>query len=221
MTILSWSLEPALPAHLVPTKIRSFPTEIFTPQPRHPFYSSLWSLQHIWCITLPSTQTMAILCFRDSLSPSSQALSGTSHPFLLHQFHSFSVSAFFFSVCHQECSLVVSDLLSGFKGLIWSSLCLLSMLPMVLSSQTPARSIFPSRSSHFPECNSSRIHILLVSLQMISMNITVLISPLSSTRREWNFLSSISKREPGKGACFSLHFTVLRTPALYFCALKY
>ena len=37
MTILSWSLEPALPAHLVPTKIHSFPMEIFTPQPRHPF----------------------------------------------------------------------------------------------------------------------------------------------------------------------------------------
>jgi hypothetical protein len=178
MTILSWSLEPALPARLVPTKICSFPTEIFTPQPRHPFYSSLWSLQHFWCITLPSPQTMAILCLRDSLYPSSQALSGTSHPILLHQFHLFSVSAFFFSACHQECSLVVSDLLSGLKGLIWSSLCLLSMLPMVPSSQTPARSIFPSRSSRFPKCDSSSIHILLVSLQMISMNVTVLISPL-------------------------------------------
>ena len=43
MTILSWSLEPALPAHLVLMKICSFPTEIFTPQPRHPFCSSLWS----------------------------------------------------------------------------------------------------------------------------------------------------------------------------------
>ena len=118
MTILSWSLEPALPAHLVPMKIHSFPTEIFTLQPRHPFYSSLWSLQHFWCITLPSPQTMAILCLRDSLYPSSQALSGTSHPILLHQFHLFSVSTFFFSACHQECSLVVSDLLSGLKGLI-------------------------------------------------------------------------------------------------------
>ena len=135
ITILSWSLEPALPAHLVPTKICSFPTEIFISQPRHPFYSSLWSLQHFWCITLPSPQTMAILCLRDSLSPSSQALSGTSHPFLLHQFHSFLVSTFFFSACHQECSLVISDLLSGLKGLIWSSLCLLSMLHMVPSSQ--------------------------------------------------------------------------------------
>ena len=105
MTILSWSLEPALPARLVPTKICSFPTEIFTLQPRHPFYSSLWSLQHFWCITLPSPQTMAILCLRDSLYPSSQALSGTSHPILLHQFHLFSVSTFFFSACHQECSI--------------------------------------------------------------------------------------------------------------------
>ena len=68
-----------------------------------------------------------------SLSPSSQALSGTSHPFLLHQFHLFSVSTLFFSACHQECSLVISNLLSGLKGLIWSSLCLLSMLPMVPS----------------------------------------------------------------------------------------
>ena len=81
-------------------KIHSFPTEIFTLQPRHPFYSSLWSLQHFWCITLPSPQTMAILCLRDSLSPGSQALSGTSHPFLLHQFLSFLVSTFFFSACH-------------------------------------------------------------------------------------------------------------------------
>ena len=141
-------------------------------------YSSLWSPQHFWCITLPSPQTMDILCLRDSLSPSSQALSGTSHPFLLHQFHLFSVSTFFFSACHQECSLVVSDLLSGLKGLIWSSLCLLSILPMVPSSQTPARSIFPSCSSHFPGCDSSSIHILLISLQMIFMNVTVLISPL-------------------------------------------
>ena len=178
MTILSWSLEPALPAHIVPMKFCSFPMEIFTPQPRHPFYSSLWSPQHFWCITLPSPQTMAILCLRDSLYPSSQTLSGTSHPILLHQFHLFSVSTFFFSACHQECSLVVSDLLSGLKGLIWSSLCLLSMLHMVPSYQTPARSIFPSCLSRFPKCNISSIHILLVSLQMISMNITVLISPL-------------------------------------------
>ena len=163
MTILSWSLEPALPAHLVPTKVCSFPTEIFTLQPRHPFYSSLWSLQHFWCITLSSPQTMAILCLRDSLYPSSQALSGTSHPILLHQFHLFSVSTFFFSACHQ-CSLVISNLFSGLKGLIWSSLCLLSMLPLVPSSKTPARSIFPSCSSCFPGCNSSSIHILLVSL---------------------------------------------------------
>ena len=178
MTILSWSLEPALPAHLVPMKICSFPTEIFTPQPRHPFYSSLWRLQHFWCITLPLPQTMAILCLRDSLYPSSQALSGTSHPFLLHQFHFFSVSAFVFSACLQECSLVVSDLLSGLKSLIWSSLCLLSMLPMVPSSWTTARSIFPYHPSRFPRCDSSSIHILLISLQMISMNVTVLISPL-------------------------------------------
>ena len=179
MTILSRSLEPALPAHLVPMKIYSFPMEIFTLQSRHPFYSSLWRPRHFWCITLPSPQTMAILlCLRDSLSPSSQALSGTSHPFLLHQFHSFSVSTFLFSACHQECSLVISNPLTGLKDLIWSSLCLLSMLPMVPSSQTPARSIFPSCSSCFPKCDSSSIHIFLVSLQMISMNITVLISPL-------------------------------------------
>ncbi|KIM52223.1 hypothetical protein SCLCIDRAFT_32835 [Scleroderma citrinum Foug A] len=66
----------------------------------------------------------------------------------------------------------------GLKSLIWSSLCLLSMLPMVPSSQTPARSIFPYHSSRFPGCDSSSIHILLVSLQMISMNVTVLISHL-------------------------------------------
>ena len=108
--------------------------------------------------TLPLPQTMAILCLMDSLYPSSQALSCTSHPILLHQFHLFLVSTFFFSACHQECSLVVSNLLSGLKGLIWSSLCLLSMLPIVPSSQTPARSIFPSRSSCFPKCDSSSIH---------------------------------------------------------------
>ena len=85
MTILSWSLEPALLAHLVPKKFCSFPMEIFTPQPRHPFYSSLWSPQHFWCITLSLPQTMAILCLRDSLYPSSQALSGTSHPILLRE----------------------------------------------------------------------------------------------------------------------------------------
>ena len=178
MTILSWSLEPALPAHLVPTKICSFPMEIFTLQPRHPFCSSLWSPQHFWCITLPSPRTMATLCLRDSLSPSSQALSGTSHPFLLPQFHLSSVSASFSSACHQECSLVVSSLLSGLKGLIWSSMYLLSMLPMVPTSKTPARSIFPCHSSRFPGCNSSSMLVSLPSFLTTSVNVTVLISPL-------------------------------------------
>ncbi|KIM57297.1 hypothetical protein SCLCIDRAFT_28910 [Scleroderma citrinum Foug A] len=40
----------------------------------------------------------------------------------------------------------VLGLSSGLRGLIWSSLCLLSPLPMVLVSHAPAKSSFPYRS---------------------------------------------------------------------------
>ncbi|KIM54797.1 hypothetical protein SCLCIDRAFT_30846 [Scleroderma citrinum Foug A] len=40
----------------------------------------------------------------------------------------------------------VLSLLSGLRGLIWSSLCPMSPLPMVLVSRTPAKSSFPSCS---------------------------------------------------------------------------
>ncbi|KIM50023.1 hypothetical protein SCLCIDRAFT_34762 [Scleroderma citrinum Foug A] len=40
----------------------------------------------------------------------------------------------------------VLGLLSGLRGLIWSSLCPMSPLPMVLVSHAPTKSSFPSRS---------------------------------------------------------------------------
>ncbi|KIM50002.1 hypothetical protein SCLCIDRAFT_34795 [Scleroderma citrinum Foug A] len=40
----------------------------------------------------------------------------------------------------------VLSLLSGLRGLIWLSLCPLSPLPMVLVSNAPAKSSFPSCS---------------------------------------------------------------------------
>ncbi|KIM51216.1 hypothetical protein SCLCIDRAFT_33622 [Scleroderma citrinum Foug A] len=40
----------------------------------------------------------------------------------------------------------VLGLSSGLRGLIWSSLCPLSPLPMALVSHAPAKSSFPSRS---------------------------------------------------------------------------
>ena len=63
--------------------------------------------------------------------------------FLLPQSPLFSVSTSFSSVSHPAFSLVVSGLLLGLRGLIWSSLCLLSPLPMVLVSCAPAKSSFP------------------------------------------------------------------------------
>ena len=59
-------------------------------------------------------------------------------------------------------------------------------------------------------------HFLLLSSEFIggTNSDTVLISPLQTTSREWNFLSSLSKREPGKGACFSLFFHAQDTCAI-------
>ena len=58
----------------------------------------------------------------------------------------FLVSVSSSSVSHPAYSLVISGILSGLKGLIWSSLCSLSPLPMVLVSHAPAKSSFPSHS---------------------------------------------------------------------------
>ena len=123
-----------------------------------------------------------------------------------------SVSCFTFS-------LVISGLSSCLRGLIWSSLCFLSPLPMVLVSCASAKSSFPSCSWYFLDCNESSIHISLIYLQMISTNISVLISSPWSTDRKKNPLSSFLRREPIKGACFPLS-AALRTLALCFSAPK-
>ena len=110
--------------------------------------------------------------------------SGTSCPFLLPQSPLFLVSASSSSVSHLAFSLVISGLSSGLRGLIWLSLCLLSLLPMVLVSRTPAKSSFPSRSCCFLDCDESSICISLIYLWMISTNVSVLISPPWSTDRK-------------------------------------
>ena len=116
-------------------------------------------------------------------------------------------------------SLVISGLSSGLKGCIQLSLCPLSPLPMVLVSHTPVKSSFPSHSWCFLDCNESSICILLIYLQMISTNVSVLISSPWSTDRKKNPLSSFPRREPIKGARFPLS-AALRTLALCFSEPK-
>jgi len=95
----------------------------------------------------------------DSLSLSSCALPGTYLPSLLPQSLLFSVSTFSSSVlCHTR-TLVTSSLLLDLKIHTWSSLCLLSPLHMVLSFQSPVRSIFLHHSSHFPGHVKSATHV--------------------------------------------------------------
>ena len=106
----------------------------------------------------------------------------------------------------------------GLNYLIWSSLCLLSSLPMVLVFYIPVKFFFPFYSICFPDCNESSMHILLIYLWIISMNISVLISSPRSTDRKKNPLSSLPRREPIKEAHFPLS-AALRTLALC-CAPK-
>jgi len=152
MTIPSESLERGLSACQVPTWIRSFPMEIFPPQSRRLSHQSLWSLYFLWIISPLLLQISTMSCSYDSLSQSSHALPGTYLPSLLPQSPSFSVSAFSSSVLRQGHTLVILGLLSRLKSHLWSSLCPLSPLPMVPSSQILAMSIFLCRSSHFPGC---------------------------------------------------------------------
>ena len=129
----------------------------------------------------------------------------------------FSISS---SVSCPTYTLVISGPPSGLKGLIWLSLCLLSPLPIVLVSHAPAKFFFPSHSLCFLlDCDESSICILLIYLQMISMNISVLIFPSWSTDRKKNPFLSLPRREPVEGVCFPLS-AVLRTLALHFSAPK-
>jgi len=62
VTIPSESLERGLSACQVPTWIRSFPTEIFSPQSRHLSYQSLWSPYFLWIISLLLLQISTMSC---------------------------------------------------------------------------------------------------------------------------------------------------------------
>ena len=140
-------------------------------------------------------------------------LPGTSHSILLPQSPLFSVSVFSSLVSHPAYTLIISGLSSGLKGFIWLSLCPLSPLTMVLVSCAPAKSSFPYHSLCFLDCEESSICISPIYLWIISMNISVLISPPWSADRKKNPLSSFPRREPIEGVCFPLS-AALRTLAL-------
>ena len=182
-------------------------------------FISLVTMEPALHVILLLLQTTITPYSRVSLSPSSQILPGTSHPFLLPQSPLFLVSVSSSSVSCLAFSLVISGLSSGLRGLIWLSLCPLSPLPMVLVSCTPAKSSFPSRSWHFLDCNEFSIHISLIYLWMISTDVSVLLFPPWSTDRKKNPLLSFPRRELVKGACFPLS-AALRTLALHFSAPK-
>jgi len=120
------------------------------PASRHPLHQSLWSPHFLWNISPLLQQSSTMSYSWDSLFLSSCALPGTYLPSLLPQSLSFLVSMFSSSVLHCTCTLVVSSLSLDLKIHTWSSLCLLSPLHVVLSSQSPVTSIFLCLSSHFP-----------------------------------------------------------------------
>jgi len=148
--------------------------EIFHPQSRHPLHQSLWNPHLLWNISPLLQQTLTMSYSWDSLSLSSCALPGTYLPSLLPQSLSFLVSAFSSSVlCHAH-TLVASSLSLDLKIHTWSSLCLLSPLPMVLSSQSPVTSISLHHSSCFPGHVESATHISHPCYPTTNMDETVL-----------------------------------------------
>jgi len=148
--------------------------EIFHLQSRHPVHQSLWSPHFLWNVSPLLQQTSTMSCSWDSLSLSSCVLPGTYLPSLLPQSLLFSVSTFSSSVLHHACTLVVSSLLLDLKIHTWSSLCLLSPLHMVLSSQSPVTSISLCHSSCFPGHVKFATHVSLHCYPATNMNETVL-----------------------------------------------
>jgi len=148
--------------------------EIFHLQSRHPLHQSLWSLHFLWNVSLLLQQTSTMSCSWDSLSLSSCVLLGTYLPSLLPQSLSFLVSAFSSSVLRCAHTLVISSLSLDLKIHTWLSLCLLSPLHMVLSSQSPVTSISLCHSSRFPGHIESTTHVSLCCYPATNMNETVL-----------------------------------------------
>ena len=173
VTIPSWSLDCGLSACQVPTSIRLFPTEIFHPQSRHLLHS-LWSPHFLWNISPLLQQILTMSYSWDSLSLSSCALPGTYLPSLLPQSLLFSVSVFSSSVLRHARTLVTSSLSLDLKIHTWSSLCLLSPLHMVFSSQSPVTSISLHHSSRFPGHIVSTTHVSLPCYPATNMDETVL-----------------------------------------------
>jgi len=169
VTIPSWS-----PACQVPTSICLFPTEIFHPQSRHLLHQSIWSPHFLWNDSLLLQQTSTMSYSWDSLFLSSCALPGRYLPSLLPQSLSFSVSVFSSSVLRHTHTLVTSSLLLDLKIHTWLSLCLLSPLHMVLSSQSHVTSISLHHSSCFPGHVESTTHVSYPCYPATNMDETVL-----------------------------------------------
>jgi len=148
--------------------------EIFPPQSRHPLHQSLWSPHFLWNDSPLLQQTSTMSCSWDSLYLSSCALPGTYLPSLLPQSLSFSVNVFSSSVLCHACTLVTSSLSLNLKIHTWLSLCLLSPLHMVLSSQSHVTSISLRHSSRFPGHVKSATHISLPCYPATNMDDTVL-----------------------------------------------
>ena len=148
--------------------------EIFHLQSRHPVHQSLWSPHFLWNVSPLLQQTSTMSCSWDSLSLSSCVLSGTYLPSLLPQSLLFSVSAFSLSVLRRAHTLVVSSLSLDLKIHTWSSLCRLSPLHMVLSSQSPVTSISLHHSSRFPGHIESATHVSLPCYPATNTDETVL-----------------------------------------------
>jgi len=72
------------------------------------------------------------------------------------------------------CTLVTPSLSLDLKIHTWSSLCLLSPLHMVLSSQSPVTSISLHHSSRFPGHVKSATHVSLPCYPATNMDETVL-----------------------------------------------
>ena len=143
-------------------------------QSRHLLLQSLWSLHFLWNISPLLQQTSTMSYSWDSLSLSSCALPGTYLPSLLPQSLLFSVSVFSLSVLRHARTLVTSSLSLDLKIHTWLSLCLLSPLHMVLSSQSPVTSIFLRHSSRFPGHVESATHVSLPCYPAANTNDTVL-----------------------------------------------
>jgi len=151
-----------------------FAMEIFHPQSRHLLHQSLWSLHFLWNVSPLLQQTLTMSYSWDSLSLSSCVLPGTYLPSLLPQSLLFLVSMFSLSVLCHACTLVTSSLSLDLKIHTWLSLCLLSPLHMVHSSQSPVTSISLHHSSSFPGHVKSATHVSLPCYPATNMDETVL-----------------------------------------------